>query len=361
MLGVYERAHEPGSGLERKHRVVEHDRRHSRHRPAQQILEAWARRRGHRHRIAVAAESAGDPDHVTELRAPAAGAVTRVAQRSARGRATAGSRGREIARACARSALHMVIEAAVQVPVTGAAGDQPGLGEATEGVRDRRPLGADELAEQPVGERAEVSRIPPGSTRPQRAARCQRSSASRTSRRGWQEIARSSVEVAGSALGATQQRLGDLRPRPDPLGEVVVKQREPSRLQRHPRTVALDHVVDARGRSGWSRSPGAEQLAHRAISDARVRHQQTVQYQQAGPMPHRGQPRSEIAPTRPASSSLAVATRPAPSRMRTSNSSARSSSASSTYAYRAGDSGAGRRRRIPTTERIRSSHDSGVR
>ena len=86
--------------------------------------------------------------------------------------------------------FHMVIQAAVQMPVTGFAGHQPSLGETTEGVRDRRPLGAHE---RPSSRwvKGKVSRSPAGSTRPQRAARCHRINTSLTSRRGWQEIARS--------------------------------------------------------------------------------------------------------------------------------------------------------------------------
>ena len=47
----------------------------------------------------------------------------------------------------------LLLEAAVQVPLVAVPGDQAGLGEPRQRVRDRRPLGADEPAEQLMGER----------------------------------------------------------------------------------------------------------------------------------------------------------------------------------------------------------------
>ena len=49
--------------------------------------------------------------------------------------------------------LELVLEGLVQVKILGRAGDQSGLGEPLERVRNRRPLGRDQLAEQAMGER----------------------------------------------------------------------------------------------------------------------------------------------------------------------------------------------------------------
>ena len=140
----YQALHEVLAGLDREHRVVERDAGHPRQRPVEQVLERRPRRRGHRDRVAVAAEAAGHPDDVHgEL----------LGRRLARGELDA-AHARALSRS-ARSIRHAMWCAGGPVedqPVR-LAGDEPGARQAAERVRDRRPLGADELADQPVGER----------------------------------------------------------------------------------------------------------------------------------------------------------------------------------------------------------------
>ena len=62
------------------------------------------------------------------------------------------------------------------------------------------------------------------------------------------------VDIGGAPAGAAQQRLGDLRPGPHPVGELRVEQREPRRPQRPPGRSALEQLV-GRPVGGCSRSP----------------------------------------------------------------------------------------------------------
>ena len=58
----------------------------------------------------------------------------------------------------------MSVQGAMEMEIGSGAGDQPGVAEARERVRDRRSLGRDELADQPVGQRqrqADAGRLDP--------------------------------------------------------------------------------------------------------------------------------------------------------------------------------------------------------
>ena len=220
---------------------------------AQQVLEARVGGRGHRDRVAVAAEPAGEPEDVTGSRS-GAGSLHALGRASGRRRA---GRARPSALCGALDQRLQVRRRACRAgagrrcaPVT-----RPGARQPRQRVRDRRALGRHQLAEQPVGERqaeadARTARpapsAPPGATA---------AAPSRTSSRGWQVIARSTSRSVGPALGAAQQRVGDLRPRPHPLGELVVEHREPRRPQRPPRHRRA-RAARRRGRhAGCSRSP----------------------------------------------------------------------------------------------------------
>ena len=171
-----------------------HDPRHARDRAAEQVLEARARRRRQRHRLAVAAEPARQPEDVDELRA-------RPAALAAESNSTRASRADRRRRPAAAAAVALVGRSAsdgrggsASVPCRCHSSpwprDEAGLREPRQRVRHRRPLGADEPAEQPVGERereADAARARPGPSEP---ARCHSSSVRRTSRRGWSVIAR---------------------------------------------------------------------------------------------------------------------------------------------------------------------------
>ena len=67
--------------------------------------------------------------------------------------------------------------------------------------------------------------MPLGSTRPQRRAKCQSTSTSRTSSRGCDAIARSTSRSAARRPARRSSSLRDLRPRPRALGERGVEQR----------------------------------------------------------------------------------------------------------------------------------------
>ena len=116
--GVEPRPHELVAGLEREHRVVQHDRRHARQRAAQQILERRVGRRRHRDRVAVAAQPAGDPEDV-ERTCARAGVMRRSPSPVRDPLAT------RVGGALDQR-LEVLVEPAVEVPVAGAAGDQPG-------------------------------------------------------------------------------------------------------------------------------------------------------------------------------------------------------------------------------------------
>ncbi len=142
-------------------------------RAAQQVLEARVGGGGHRDRVAVAAEPARDPEDADR---PGLGRGERAskrcrATRPARSPGAGAPTGLEMRRALDQR-LQVLVEPAVQVPVARRAGDEPGPRQPRERVRDRRPLGGDQLAEQPVGERqadADAARARPGPSAPRGA------------------------------------------------------------------------------------------------------------------------------------------------------------------------------------------------
>ena len=197
-----------------------------------------------------------------------------------------------------------------------------------------------------------VSRSPAGSTRPQRAARCQQD----------QHQPHLQARLAGDRRSAGGRRRGarrDAAARERSVATAAPAGRSRRRAARTEsvaapsRPVALDHVVDVDVVSGWSRSPGPSSSVT-VRSAMRVCADQPDRRGSAGrghARPRRATaPRSHYAGR--LSSTRAVASWRAAIRMRTSSSSARSSSASSTYAHRAAESG--RRAppgRLPTTAR----------
>ena len=197
-------------------RVVERDARLPGDRAAQQLLEARAGGGRQRDRLAVAAEAARQPEHVDDqaldaravagevdrpLHAPtAASAGTAAPSRRAPGRWASAAR-------CSRGR-------AVQVQRAVTARDELGLREPRQRVRDRRPLGADEPAEQAVRERereADAAGLdaPPA---PGQVPEQQRQPHLEARLRGDRAL---DVEIGGSRAGAREQRARDLRPRLD--------------------------------------------------------------------------------------------------------------------------------------------------
>ncbi len=123
------------------------------------------------------------------------------------------------------SATRCSLGGAVQVQRAVAARDEPGLGEPRQGVRDRRSLGADEPAEQPVRERereTDAAGLDPAPA-PGQVPEQQREPHLEARLRGDRAL---DVEVGGARTRAGEQGVRDLRPRLDALGERVVEQGE---------------------------------------------------------------------------------------------------------------------------------------
>ena len=144
------RAHELLPGLVGEQRVVDDHRRRPGKAAADQILEARVAGRGHRDRVAVAAEAARQPQHVHRMPSAATmrypiGRWSPSWMRRRAAPASAGSRSVSASSWCSRRV--------VQVEVVGRAGHEPGLREPLQRVRDRRALGRHQLTEQAVGQR----------------------------------------------------------------------------------------------------------------------------------------------------------------------------------------------------------------
>ena len=93
-------------------------------------------------------------------------------------------------------------------------------------------------------------RMPPGSTRPQRPARCQSSSVSRTSRRGCERDRALHVQIAGARARRARSSACEICGHGlDALGERVVEQREARRHERVPGR--------RRARAGRRRAPAS--------------------------------------------------------------------------------------------------------
>ena len=188
----------------------------------------------------------------------------------------------------------VLVERAVQVPVAGVPVTRPARARRAERVRDRRALGADQLAEQPVRERQRDADAR-GSTRPQRAARCQSSSTSRTSSRGCTRSRaarrRSSARRSGRGAAARGRSAATASTRSANSSSSSAKRRRP---QRPPAHVALDQVVDPRAQR-LEQVAGAEQLGDRPVDDPRVHRDQPLGDEQPGAVPGRDEPSVEIA------------------------------------------------------------------
>ncbi len=237
-----------------------------------------------RDRVAVAAEPARQPEDVDRC------ARRRVRPRSAR----SGSRVAESARrwrprvrlsraVWSISGLEMVLERARagasrrRVPVTSPACASRASACETDGRSAPTSCPSSRWVS------GSGSRRPPGSTLPQRAARCQSSSTSRTSSRGWHEIARCTVEIWRPPLGApaaARARSGATdRTR---SGEIGVEQRQPRRAQRPPARAARRRRSSSVLRRGLQQVAGAEQLGRDAVADPRLGRHQPVEQQQPG-------------------------------------------------------------------------------
>ena len=177
------------------------------------------------------------------------------------------------------------------------AGHQPGLGEPLQRVRDRRPLGGDQLAEQAVRERqrqpdaARLDPAPAGGQVPQ-----EQDEAHLEPRLGGDRPQH--VELGRPAAGATQQRAADLRPRPHALGEVAVEQREPGRAQHPPVTGSLEQLVGVRCER-LQQIAGADQLGRGPVTGAGLERDEAVEDQQARALAGELEPRAQVARRRP--------------------------------------------------------------
>ena len=144
---------------------------------------------------------------------------------------------------------------------------------------DRGPLRADQAPEQSVRERqgkadaAALDAAPAAGEVPEQ--QCEAHLQPRLRGDGALD-----VQIGGAHAGAREKLARDLRPRLDPLGERVVEQREPGRHERVPGRRALEQVVGARGERLQDVAV-ADDLGGRAIADANVDAQRTVDQQHA--------------------------------------------------------------------------------
>ena len=136
--------------------------------------------------------------------------------------------------------------------------------------------------------------MPPGSTRPQRPARCQSSSVSRTSRRGCEVIARCTSRSAARAQARESSACEICGQGLTALGERLVEQGEARRHERVPGRVALEQVVGAR-RERLQHVAVADDLGGGAVADADVDAERAVDHEHAGPVAHLGEAAREVA------------------------------------------------------------------
>ena len=182
------------------------------------------------------------------------------------------------------------------------------------------------------------TRMPDASTRPQRAARCQSRSTSRTSSRGWQEIARIASR-SSARFSARRSRAWAI------CGQGSTRCANSSSSNanrvgwsaRQPTSRSI--MSSTRTPTGCSRSPVPSSSVTVRLTIRVCTATSPSSSSSPGPSPAAANhgPRSQSPAC--ASSTRAVATCRAATRVRTSSSSARSSSASRTYAKSGGDSG----------------------
>ena len=275
-------------------RVVERDARLAGDGAAQQLLETRAGRGRERDRLAVAAESARQPEHVDDQ--PLGLAVPREVDRLAsradgRPPAHTSSPRRALGRSASAARCSAAVPCRCSAPsrlVTSPACESRVSACETDG----RSAPTSRPSRRCVS--GSAMRMPPGSTRPQRPARCHSSSVSRTSRRGCEVIARWTSRSAARVQARDEQRARDLRPRLDALGERIVEQGEPRRHERVPGRLALEQVVDARGER-LQHVAVADDLGRRAVADADVDAERAVDHEQARPVADLGEAAREVA------------------------------------------------------------------
>ena len=347
-------------GLVGEQRVVDASRRHAREARRGAGPRSSGCGRGHRDRVAVAAEPAGEPQHVDRL-PPSGARVTadplldgphqrRPCARLRRQRSTRPRRSRSTSASswCSRVPCRWKSSA---VP-----GDEARLREPLERVRDRRTLGRHELTEQPVGERqrqADPARLDPPPARRQMPEQ----QTSRTSSRGCDVIARSTSRSSARRPARRSSAWIDLRPRPHPVGELGVEHREPRRRTAPPAARAREQLVGLRGsaplRAGRPGRPARPRCGRRPGSRARAGHRGSAA---PGPCPAASNhgARSHLADpgVEHADAVAAGARRPA---HRTSNSSASSPSGVEQVACRGVDSAPGSAGWRPTADARRRS------
>ncbi len=120
----------------------------------------------------------------------------------------------------------MVLQRPVEMQVARRTGDQAGVRESGEGVRDRRPLRARELPQHPMrqwqcdADTGRVDPAPAGGKVPeeQHEADLQPRLARDRAQR---------IDVGDPSAGATQKDLGDLRPRPHTVRKLRIEHRKP--------------------------------------------------------------------------------------------------------------------------------------
>ena len=180
----------------------------------------------------------------------------------------------------------MAVERPVQVPLVRVPGDEAGRRQAREGVGHRRPLGADETAEQPVGEGqrdADATRLDPAPA-PGEVPQEQRQAYLEA---GLARDRALHAEIAGAPPArrtSTFEICGHGRTR-----SAKARSSNASRdgQERPPIAAALQQVVERRDRQSWSRSPGPRSSVATPVATQRVDRDEPVDHEHAEPAPRR--------------------------------------------------------------------------
>jgi hypothetical protein len=189
--------------------------------------------------------------------------------------------------------LELVLEAVMQVEVVGRPGHETRLRESLERVRDRRPLGRHQLAEQAVRERqrqpdAVALDAPPAVGKmPQEQDKANLEPGLRRDRP-------EHVELEWAPAGSAGQDPDDLRERPYPVSEVAVEHRELGWAQRAPPGRPHGHLIRRRGER-LEQIPRPDQLDCGPPAHPDLKREQAVEDQQAEPVARSLEPGRQVA------------------------------------------------------------------
>ncbi len=167
----------------------------------------------------------------------------------------------------------------MQMPLISVPAEEPGIGESSERVRDRRTLGADQPPQELMGEgKGEVNaaRLDLAPTRGE-VPHEENEPDLEPWLRGYRPL---HVQASGPLTRAPKQSRGDLRPALHPLGEGGIQKRKARAHQHAPAHLA--HELRILGRPRLHQIPCAEELGGDPVADLHVGGQDPIEQQQPG-------------------------------------------------------------------------------